>query len=1828
MANEEACALEAESLQLEQEAYFVRNQGKGKGHGGFQPHRSFDISGQVSFQERKARLAQLKAKTECRRCGAKGHWSGDPQCPKSPRKSFGSGARKGSSSTSKGSSSTSAGGGKRDGKQKPRVVYFSMGEEKPEDQGPTQRFAGMALERGGAQVPPPSSLSSPMRLSSTMASSSTSSIAAAPQVGQPGFLGLLDQETLQRAQQLREVSRMQAQQQHHAVVHSPQQDPSAEDLLLRRALDQGVALQQQDPVLGAVFNVLANMEVDEEANQPVASGFDEIEVVKGVTSYEIADVYGQEPIAPGYVRTSEGYVVPIRDAATTEARHRYLDEYLEKVPQDQRDTAEYRDAYQERWSEFVPGHPLFTESDAANLQRWNQKQLQGEPRLPDSKPTPPLPAAAVLQTSGPLPSSTTTAVAVVASGGGCEHKRITKKGTNKYYYMETCLDCHKVIKKEPKEQPKITSVPTTSTGTTPSTCEHHNVSWQGSNGHQWKNTCKDCGFSTSGFYRDGQSGIRRPGAKTRSSKPSSGQPSLLPIGNSNKAAQMFHTCMVVASVMGDQEVAAELGPGDLHRILDAVIAGTSLTTTSTRPSPSEAQPRTDPDSLGSHPKDYKVVNFGEYKGRTFAEAYGSPGYVKWCEENVGTDSCRGLKELCEYFRQKKREKTHTSYMAIEYDDSESPAPEEPGEIHSETDLIAILDLGCNKTCHGEKWLRRFQIATSTPEIPLDDQCSTSFKGIGGIVNTNGVRHMNVCFELEDGGLAVGDLKSTELKDSEAPLLLSIADQRKLGLSVQLADTGDKVFSSRLNGYLKVAEINGLLGIRLIPSELALLTLGASPDGVDHAPATLEDTEQSPTSTTAPMTSASLPDPPVPEETETFLIIEDEPRKTLTKNQKKYFDSSINEVKAADWGLWSTLRKDQHPPLPKGCKVFLMEIFAGAAVLTSLALSMQLPVAAPVDIKIDGTDLLNPKVRAKIEEDIERLDPFCLTFAPECAPWGSWSRLNMTRSSETHDYIQGQRDAWYPCLQWVRKIIKQRLARGRKVLLENPWGSELWSTLCISKLIAEGPIDSETLEPLELVRGDQCSFGLRDHQTGDLHYKPTGFLTASKPVKIRLQQRCDGLHTHQPLEGGSRTKKAQQWPVLLCKAMLYGFLEELQERTMNAAFHVEAHMEEELEQPKAFDLGTLDYVHNEQDVARTTATSTAIDDHELQRQEQMEELDSPTQLMEVEVERKRKWLQVPKDIRIALRRLHHMTGHGSSASMLQLLRTAGASPKALEAARHFACETCRKRQPTQRPPTVKEPSKLIFNHEVSVDCFEIHDSAGNRHTVLSMLCLGTLFHQAWWVATGGVPRSGVCAEMILNGWLQPYGAPQLFTCDRGVHNQGRVKDLLRIHGIQLRYAGLEAPYQIGRTERQGGIFKEILKAAIEERQIIGVQDIKMLISEVAWSRIAVSTTMDSHLSNGCWENFHVKWPLWLQSMLKDRTLEYKKKFKNLRMFSADSWKSVKQQRWHLQKQTALAASGRHYFEKPSHFVVPMFQEIWCAFIVVEDGMALGELLDVKVAQLCGWFTVAFPFWWLKINFVQLPLQKFLPNRFWNWGLLGRERGNWLPMRKSRRHLLWRTWWFQELDKKKTNSLPTSTCLQNLDLQLDLNRLFLKIKKHLNCLIKMRLRMTCRWWRTKSSYPCRCHWSNQSQRLHHPDRWLKICLNLRLDKYLNIHLDLEMEDSPQLWGGQWISWMAYHVLLHLIPEQHDQGHLLQEIRYGSQFQRMKLSLWRIFNIANRCTFMASWRDEFSRRRDRQELAVNSTSTNPRTRWSKNLRRAVSRSGTIGSNSVLWKLFLQRK
>lgn len=62
--SDEACAMAAETLQLEYEAYNLRQQAKGKGFSGFQNQKQFDIAGQISIQEKRARLQQLKSRAE------------------------------------------------------------------------------------------------------------------------------------------------------------------------------------------------------------------------------------------------------------------------------------------------------------------------------------------------------------------------------------------------------------------------------------------------------------------------------------------------------------------------------------------------------------------------------------------------------------------------------------------------------------------------------------------------------------------------------------------------------------------------------------------------------------------------------------------------------------------------------------------------------------------------------------------------------------------------------------------------------------------------------------------------------------------------------------------------------------------------------------------------------------------------------------------------------------------------------------------------------------------------------------------------------------------------------------------------------------------------------------------------------------------------------------------------------------------------------------------------------------------------------------------------------------------------------------------------------------------------------------------------------------------------------------------------------------------------------------------------------------------------------------------------------------------------------------
>ena len=79
--------------------------------------------------------------------------------------------------------------------------------------------------------------------------------------------------------------------------------------------------------------------------------------------------------------------------------------------------------------------------------------------------------------------------------------------------------------------------------------------------------------------------------------------------------------------------------------------------------------------------------------------------------NIDESSVSGMKAL-----KFNENHPHLAFMALHvfYDHGNA--------ISSENDLVAILDTGCNMSCHGSRWLERYTRATNQPMTmpPLDD----------------------------------------------------------------------------------------------------------------------------------------------------------------------------------------------------------------------------------------------------------------------------------------------------------------------------------------------------------------------------------------------------------------------------------------------------------------------------------------------------------------------------------------------------------------------------------------------------------------------------------------------------------------------------------------------------------------------------------------------------------------------------------------------------------------------------------------------------------------------------------------------------------------------------------------------------------------------------------------------------------------------------------------------------------------------------------------------------------------------------------------------------
>ncbi len=545
--------------------------------------------------------------------------------------------------------------------------------------------------------------------------------------------------------------------------------------------------------------------------------------------------------------------------------------------------------------------------------------------------------------------------------------------------------------------------------------------------------------------------------------------------------------------------------------------------------------------------------------------------------------------------------------------------------------------------------------------------------------------------------------------------------------------------------------------------------------------------------------------------------EQDRKRTLTRGQKKGLLKEIEHMEEADCAMWTVLTGRQ-AYLPRKWS-FVLELFCGCALLTRMCQAKGYPTCTPMDVET-GWNVFNPEHRKIAEKVIDQENPYLVTLAFPCGPWSSWQRM------APPELVQEKRRKWMPIIRWVKSVVIRQRNKGGVSLLENPWQSEAWNTRELQSL-EEDTMRSET--PYQVIRVDLCTMGLRDCDSGLPHMKPTGVGTDSPGVQHQFQGHlCPGDHEHQPLEGsnskGPRTRQAARWTRKFCQTIIKGIQEDLN-TSVNVAFMAAEREEallEESQQP-------IDGVLSPEDLGTARPTIQEAE-RSLEAEENLEEI-RRSEEPDFEKHRRNEWLKIPKQERVGIRRLHTMTSHATRPQLQRMLRYSNAPPKIIAAVKYFRCAACERLEKERRPAQVKTPSAYTFGEEVGLDIFEIKDAAGDRCQVLHCVCSGTTFQVASALGRStGVPSSRLCLDTFLKMWTTWAGIPKFLVVDRGTHNRGAFQLELEKLGVTFREVATEAPYQLGRTERHGGILKNMLNRVIHATQATGLGDLQLALTQ--------------------------------------------------------------------------------------------------------------------------------------------------------------------------------------------------------------------------------------------------------------------------------------------------------------------------------------------------------------------------------------------------------------
>ena len=221
----------------------------------------------------------------------------------------------------------------------------------------------------------------------------------------------------------------------------------------------------------------------------------------------------------------------------------------------------------------------------------------------------------------------------------------------------------------------------------------------------------------------------------------------------------------------------------------------------------------------------------------------------------------------------------------------------------------------------------------------------------------------------------------------------------------------------------------------------------------------------------------------------------------------------------------------------------------------------------------------------------------------------------------------------------------------------------------------------------------------------------------------------------------------------------------------------------------------------------------------------------------EEERERKWQVLPRELKLALQRIHVNLGHARLPDMLRALRISKASEVALKACRLFRCKEC----PRLLEPKIPRPSRLPqideFNISVGLDVFSEKDADGGEWVWLSVVDEGTGFQVC--TLLGDTHRNPTGSEVLQAfeaSWLGWAGMPEKgVIVDRAKYFLGELATRMADEGCTFDAASKASPWQIGFVERAGGLWKTSFRRIVWAEQVAGRDEVVMATGAINAAR---------------------------------------------------------------------------------------------------------------------------------------------------------------------------------------------------------------------------------------------------------------------------------------------------------------------------------------------------------------------------------------------------------